>query len=127
MFYFTAQLLLAFFITAQVVMLTGAADSRPDATLAPADAPQLTADEITTIALRKEEQELIITIDNETISADDLPASLQKLAQERPDQKIQIRARRDTPWQQVHDVITACSQAGLHQIIFGAPLPDTNP
>lgn len=124
MLFFLFQLISTISVSISV-MEQAAAAGLPDA--APAPPPQLTADEVTTIAIREDEQGFSVTIDGKVISADALPAELQELAQKNPDQKIQIRARRSTPSHQVHDVITACSRAGLNQIIFGAPLPDPNP
>lgn len=73
------------------------------------------------ISLRKENQELVITVNEEQVAEDDLPALLKNIAQKNPGQKIIISPQADIPSIKVRNLLDACTQAGLSEVYLTPP------
>ena len=75
------------------------------------------------INAREENDELIITIDREAFTREQLAAMLQRMVAVNPNQPVHIRADAEMRWQKVADVISTCSQAGVWNVSFSKQLP----
>ena len=116
-------LLLIFFVVTQKFIL-----NEQDLKVKVPTAPKTTEeasraiDEII-INAREENGELIITIDREVFTREKLLAMLRRMIAVNPNQPVRIRGDAEMRWQQVADVISTCSQAGVWNVSFSKQLP----
>ena len=116
-------LLLIFFVVTQKIILNEQ-DLKVKVPTAPKTTEEVSRaiDEII-INAREENDELIITIDREVFTREQLAAMLQRMVAVNPSQPVRIRADAEMRWQKVADVISTCSQAGVWNVSFSKQLP----
>ena len=116
-------LLLIFFVVTQKIILNEQ-DLKVKVPTAPKTTEEVSRaiDEII-INAREENDELIITIDREVFTREQLAAMLQRMVAVNPSQPVRIRADAEMHWQKVADVISTCSQAGVWNVSFSKQLP----
>jgi len=76
------------------------------------------------INAREEDDALIITIDREKFSRDDLLALMKRMVSINPNLPVRIRGDADMRWQRVVDVISTCTKAGVWNISFSKKLSE---
>ncbi len=76
---------------------------------------------------REEEGELIVTIDRERYSLEDLGKLMRRQVSLNENQPVRIRGDANMTWQRMADVISTCSQAGVWNISFSKQMPGANP
>ncbi len=116
-------LLLIFFVVTQKFIL-----NEQDLKVKVPSAPQSTAessraiDEII-INVREDGEELIITIERELFSREELSKRMRRMVSVNPNQPVRIRGDADARWQKIADVISTCSQAGVWNVSFSSQMP----
>lgn len=75
------------------------------------------------INVREENNELVITIDREIFTRDDLRKLMERMVAVNPNQPVRIRGDAETRWQKIADVISTCSEAKVWNISFSKQLP----
>lgn len=117
-------LLLIFFVVTQKFML-----NEQDLKVKVPSAPQTSEeaaraiDEII-INVREDEQgEIVVTIDREQFTLDQLQARLQNMARLNPNQPVRIRGDAETRWQKIVDVISRCNAARIWNVSFSKQMP----
>ncbi len=75
---------------------------------------------------REEAGELIVTIDRQRYTLDDLGKLMRKQVALNPSQPVRIRGDAAMTWQRMADVISTCSQAGVWNISFSKQMPGGN-
>lgn len=75
------------------------------------------------INVREENEELLITIDREVFSRDDLKKMMERMVAVNPNQPVRIRGDAEARWQKIADVISTCSEAGVWNISFSKQMP----
>ncbi len=75
------------------------------------------------INVREDNGELVITIDRELFTRDDLKEMMQRMVAVNPNQPVRIRGDAEARWQKIADVISTCSEAGVWNISFSKQLP----
>lgn len=76
------------------------------------------------INVREDGDELIITIDREEFSRENLLALMKRMVSVNPNQPVRIRGDADARWQKIADVISTCSEAGVWNISFSKKLAE---
>lgn len=117
-------LLLIFFVVTQKFML-----NEQDLKVKVPSAPQTSEeasraiDEII-INVREDEQgEIVVTIDREQFSLDQLQSRLRNMARLNPNQPVRIRGDAETRWQKIVDVISRCNAAKIWNVSFSKQMP----
>lgn len=117
-------LLLIFFVVTQKFML-----NEQDLKVKVPSAPQTSEeasraiDEII-INVREDEQgEIVVTIDREQFTLDQLQSRLQNMARLNPNQPVRIRGDAETRWQKIVDVISRCNAAKIWNVSFSKQMP----
>lgn len=116
-------LLLIFFVVTQKFIL-----NEQDLKVKVPTAPKTTEetsraiDEII-INAREEDGELVITIDRNIFTRDQLAEMLKRMVSVNPNQPVRIRGDADMRWQKVADVISTCTQAGVSNVSFSKQMP----
>ncbi len=72
---------------------------------------------------REEDGELIITIDRERYTLENLGKLMRRQVSVNPNQPVRIRGDAEMTWQRMADVISTCSQAGVWNISFSKQMP----
>ncbi len=72
---------------------------------------------------REEDGELIITIDRERYTLENLGKLLRRQLALDANQPVRIRGDANMTWQRMADVISACSKAGVWNISFSKQMP----
>ncbi len=72
---------------------------------------------------REENGELIITIDRERYSLENLGKLMRRQVSLNQNQPVRIRGDANMTWQRMADVISTCSQAGVWNISFSKQMP----
>ncbi len=116
-------LLLIFFVVTQNFILNEQDMKVKVPTAANTTEEQSRAIEEIIINVREENDELIITIDREIFTRDDLLSLMQRMVAVNPNQAVRIRGDAEARWQKIVDVISTCSQAGVWNISFSKQLP----
>ncbi len=75
------------------------------------------------INVREENDDLLITIDRELFTRDDLKKMMQRMVAVNPNQPVRIRGDAEARWQKIADVISTCSEAGVWNISFSKQMP----
>ncbi len=75
------------------------------------------------INVREENDELLITIDRELFTRDDLKKMMERMIAVNPNQPVRIRGDAEARWQKIADVISTCSEAGVWNISFSKQMP----
>lgn len=116
-------LLLIFFVVTQKIILNEQ-DLKVKVPTAPKSTEETSRaiDEII-INAREEDGKLVITIDREIFSRDDLSAMLKRMIAVNPNQPVRIRGDAEMSWQSMADVISTCSQAGVWNVSFSKQMP----
>ncbi len=76
---------------------------------------------------REEEGELIITIDRERYTLENLGKLMRRQVSLNQNQPVRIRGDANMTWQRMADVISTCSQAGVWNISFSKQMPGGAP
>lgn len=116
-------LLLIFFVVTQKIIL-----NEQDLKVKVPTAPKSTEEESRAINeiiinAREEDDKLIITIDRQEYTREQLMNTLKRMVKVDPNQPVRIRGDADMRWQKVADVISTCSQAGVWNVSFSKQLP----
>ncbi len=72
---------------------------------------------------REENGELIVTIDRERYSLENLGKLMRRQVALNQNQPVRIRGDANMTWQRMADVISTCSQAGVWNISFSKQMP----
>ncbi len=72
---------------------------------------------------REEDGELILTIDRERYTLENLGKLMRRQVSVNPNQPVRIRGDAEMTWQRMADVISTCSQAGVWNISFSKQMP----
>ncbi len=72
---------------------------------------------------REDSGELIITIDRERYTLENLGRLMRRQVAVNPNQPVRIRGDAQMTWQRMADVISTCSQAGVWNISFSKQMP----
>lgn len=116
-------LLLIFFVMTQKIILNEQ-DLKVKVPTAPkTEDEQSRAIEEIIVNAREEDDKLIITIDRERFSLEELKAKLQRLVALNPKLPVRIRGDAEMRWQKMADVISTCTQAGVWNVSFSKQLP----
>lgn len=75
------------------------------------------------INVREENDEVLITIDRELFSREDLKKMMERMVAVNPNQPVRIRGDAEARWQKIADVISTCSEAGVWNISFSKQMP----
>lgn len=75
------------------------------------------------VNVREQDEELIITIDRNLFTRDQLAQMLRRMVEMDPNQPVRIRADAETRWQKVADVISTCTLAGVYNLSFSKQMP----
>ena len=116
-------LLLIFFVVTQKIILT-----EQDLNVKVPTAPS-TEDEVTRaideliVNAREVDGELVITVDGEVFTREQLGVRLSKIVANNKDVPVRIRGDARTSWQSSADVIVTCTEAGVYNISFSSQLP----
>lgn len=117
-------LLLIFFVVTQKFIL-----NEQDLKVKVPTAPKTTEeesraiDEIIINAREEEDGTLVVTIDREVFSLEQLEQRLRRLARLNENQPVRIRGDADMRWQKVADVISTCTKAGVYNVSFSKQMP----
>lgn len=117
-------LLLIFFVVTQKFIL-----NEQDLKVKVPTAPKTTEetsraiDEII-INAREQDGELVITIDRNIFTREQLAQMLQRMVAVNPSQPVRIRGDAEMRWQKVADVISTCTQAGVWNVSFSKQMPE---
>lgn len=118
-------LLLIFFVVTQKFIL-----NEQDLKVKVPTAPKTTEetsraiDEII-INAREENGELIITIDRNIFTREQLAEMLRRMVAVNPSQPVRIRGDAEMSWQKVADVISTCTKAGVWNVSFSSQMPES--
>ncbi len=117
-------LLLIFFVVTQKFIL-----NEQDLKVKVPTAPKTTEetsraiDEII-INAREQDGELVITIDRNVFTREQLAQMLRRMVAVNPSQPVRIRGDAEMRWQKVADVISTCTQAGVWNVSFSKQMPE---
>ncbi len=116
-------LLLIFFVVTQKFIL-----NEQDLKVKVPSAPQSTKEEARAINemivnAREEDGKLIVTIDREVYSLENLGKLMRRQVALDANQPVRIRGDANMTWQRMADVISTCSQAGVWNISFSKQMP----
>lgn len=117
-------LLLIFFVVTQKFIL-----NEQDLKVKVPTAPKTTEetsraiDEII-INAREQDGELVITIDRNIFTREQLAQMLRRMVAVNPSQPVRIRGDAEMRWQKVADVISTCTQAGVWNVSFSKQMPE---
>ncbi|MFI3243031.1 MAG: biopolymer transporter ExbD [Akkermansia sp.] len=75
------------------------------------------------INVREENEDLLITIDREIFTREDLKKMMERMVAVNPNQPVRIRGDAEARWQKIADVISTCSEAGVWNISFSKQMP----
>ncbi len=119
-------LLLIFFVVTQKIIL-----NEQDLKVKVPTAPKSTEEEARAINeiivnAREEDGKLIVTIDRETHTLEQLSIAMRRLVHLDANQPVRIRGDANMTWQRMADVISTCSQAGVWNISFSKQMPGGN-
>ncbi|MBR3925513.1 MAG: biopolymer transporter ExbD [Akkermansia sp.] len=118
-------LLLIFFVVTQKFIL-----NEQDLKVRVPTAPQTTAEESRAIDeiiinAREENENLIVTIDREVFTLEELENRLRRQVRINEHQPVRIRADAEMRWQRVADVISTCTKAGVYNVSFSKQMPSS--
>ncbi len=116
-------LLLIFFVVTQKFILNEQDVKVTVPTAANSTEEQARAIEEIIINVREENEDLIITIDRELFTREQLGDLMKRMVSVNPSQAVRIRGDAEARWQKIVDVISTCSQAGVWNISFSKQLP----
>ncbi len=117
-------LLLIFFVVTQKFMLNEQ-DLKVKVPSAPQSSEEASRaiDELI-INVREDEQGgIVVTIDRERFSLDQLESRLRNMARLNPSQPVRIRGDAEARWQKIVDVIARCNAAGVWNVSFSKKMP----
>ncbi len=119
-------LLLIFFVVTQKFIL-----NEQDLKVKVPTAPKSTEEEARAINemivnAREEAGELIVTIDRERYTLENLGKLMRRQVALDANQPVRIRGDANMTWQRMADVISTCSQAGVWNISFSKQMPGAN-
>ncbi len=116
-------LLLIFFVVTQKFIL-----NEQDLKVKVPTAPKSTEEESRAINemivnAREEDGELVVTIDRERYTLENLGKLMRRQVALDANQPVRIRGDANMTWQRMADVISTCSQAGVWNISFSKQMP----
>lgn len=117
-------LLLIFFVVTQKFMLNEQ-DLKVKVPTAPQTSEEASRaiDEIIINVREDENGEIVVTIDRELFSLDQLESRLRNMARLNPNQPVRIRGDAEARWQKIVDVIARCNAAGIWNVSFSKQMP----
>lgn len=117
-------LLLIFFVVTQKFMLNEQ-DLKVKVPTAPQSSEEASRaiDEIIINVREDENGEIVVTIDRELFSLDQLESRLRNMARLNPNQPVRIRGDAEARWQKIVDVIARCNAAGIWNVSFSKQMP----
>lgn len=117
-------LLLIFFVVTQKFMLNEQ-DLKVKVPTAPQTSEEASRaiDEIIINVREDENGEIVVTIDREIFSLEQLESRLRNMARLNPNQPVRIRGDAEARWQKIVDVIARCNAAGIWNVSFSKQMP----
>ncbi len=118
-------LLLIFFVMTQNFMLNEQ-DLKVKVPTAPRSSEETSRaiDEII-INVREENRKIIVTIDRELFTLEQLESLMRRMVSINPNQPVRIRGDAEARWQTIADVISTCTKAGVWNMSFPKQMPSS--